>query len=82
MNNVLTIPEGSAEMAITGEYDEMVGMLFGGDGLEKHLREFWEINMPCGEKYVYAINEVPTENVPCRCGDPKHWAVKYERGGG
>lgn len=35
--------------------------------------------MPCGYKdRVEAIDQVPLFNVPCPCGNPNHWVVKYD----
>lgn len=36
--------------------------------------------MPCGE--VYALRKIqylPEEDMPCPCGDPSHYFVKYGR---
>jgi len=41
---------------------------------------FWTITMPCGRVYTYPINGLPDHDVPCDCGDPAHWVVKYEDG--
>lgn len=40
---------------------------------------FIEITMPCDTRITYrTFNEIPKEDVPCPCGNPKHWIVKYE----
>jgi len=37
--------------------------------------------MPCGETVVYETpDDVPLIDVPCPCGDPDHWLVKWGRG--
>uniref|UniRef100_A0A6M3K8Z8 Uncharacterized protein n=2 Tax=viral metagenome TaxID=1070528 RepID=A0A6M3K8Z8_9ZZZZ len=33
------------------------------------------IVMPCGEMYK---GGVPEKSLPCTCGNPEHWFVKYE----
>jgi len=36
------------------------------------------VEMPCGQVYIIAHPEViPEEDVPCPCGDPEHWIVRY-----
>jgi hypothetical protein len=42
------------------------------------LSRFWTITLPCGNQAVYAFNEIPDHDVPCPCGDPTHWFVKYD----
>ena len=37
-----------------------------------------EITMPCGNVLkLTAIAELPAVDVPCPCGDPTHWLMKY-----
>ena len=37
------------------------------------------VTMPCGQKYiVQTLADIPQVSVPCACGDPAHWFVKYE----
>jgi hypothetical protein len=39
---------------------------------------FLSITMPCGQKVEYEkSSDIPFESVPCPCGDPKHWLIKY-----
>jgi hypothetical protein len=39
---------------------------------------FLKIEMPCGQVCVYdKTSDVPAESVPCPCGDPAHWMIKY-----
>jgi hypothetical protein len=39
---------------------------------------YLSINMPCGSHVEYKTpNDIPDEDVPCPCGDPKHWMIKY-----
>lgn len=39
---------------------------------------FVTIEFSCGGKVVYQrFDDIPCENVPCSCGNPKHWFVKY-----
>ncbi len=36
--------------------------------------------MPCGYQVEYkTIEDIPDHDVPCPCGSPNHWLVKYER---
>ena len=40
------------------------------------------IMMPCGSHVNYATpDDIPEVDVPCPCGDPHHWLLKYEGGG-
>jgi len=35
--------------------------------------------LPCGESItVRRMSDIPWHDVPCPCGDPTHWLVKYE----
>jgi hypothetical protein len=44
--------------------------------LEKNLP--FEYRMPCGWSYrLKAIEDLPKEDLPCPCGNPEHWFVKY-----
>ncbi len=37
------------------------------------------MELPCGEKVEYQeVEDIPFHDVPCPCGDPNHWFVKYE----
>jgi len=46
------------------------------------LTIYLPIEMPCGEKIVYQKKEdVPSTSVPCSCGNPKHWFIKYGKEG-
>lgn len=39
---------------------------------------FLTIEMPCGKVVQYqTFADIPSEDVPCPCGDPKHWVVRY-----
>ena len=43
----------------------------------KHIK----VTLPCGEKLWYPTAEsVPVKDVPCPCGDPNHWLIKYGDG--
>lgn len=34
--------------------------------------------MPCGKVYTFLnMMDLPEEDLPCTCGNPKHWFVKY-----
>jgi len=35
----------------------------------------------CGGSVDYAtVDDIPYQSVPCPCGNPKHWLIKYEEG--
>lgn len=37
------------------------------------------IEMPCGSRIEYwAYSDIPEVDVPCPCGNPNHWLIKYE----
>ena len=39
-----------------------------------------EVTLSCGHMASWIDTEcVPFESVPCSCGDPTHWFVKYKR---
>ncbi len=34
--------------------------------------------LPCGGSASYpTVNDIPRHDVPCPCGDPTHWLIKY-----
>ncbi len=38
----------------------------------------FDFKMPCGFLGKYqSLDEVPLEDVPCPCGNPQHWFVRY-----
>lgn len=40
---------------------------------------FIYITLPCGQEATYHTRaDVPAEDVPCPCGNPKHWLLKYQ----
>ena len=43
---------------------------------------FFVIRMPCGEQYIIkTYNDfvnLPEEDIPCRCGNPNHWFIRFE----
>lgn len=39
----------------------------------------FSFTLPCGNTYsVDSVEQLPQDNLPCPCGDPKHWFVRYE----
>jgi hypothetical protein len=35
--------------------------------------------MSCGQRMLFVSAEkLPNQNIPCPCGNPNHWIVKYE----
>ena len=42
-----------------------------------------QIDWPCGGHALYhTAMDVPLVDVPCQCGDPDHWLIKWEGGEG
>jgi hypothetical protein len=36
------------------------------------------VQMPCGGRVEYKTKaDIPATSVPCPCGDPTHWLIKY-----
>ncbi len=70
------IPEdGSWRQATREDGDEMVRA----EGSTR-LREFFPLRteLPCGNVAEYqTLDDVPMTDVPCPCGDPAHWFVRY-----
>lgn len=36
-----------------------------------------KVNMPCGELWELSSDDLPASDVPCRCGNPKHWFFRW-----
>ena len=37
------------------------------------------LEMPCGSRAEYpTYDDIPEVDVPCPCGNPNHWLIKYE----
>lgn len=36
-----------------------------------------KVNMPCGELWELSSDDLPIDDVPCRCGNPKHWFFRW-----
>lgn len=37
------------------------------------------IGLPCGETITCkTLEDIPLEDLPCPCGDPNHWLVRWE----
>jgi len=37
------------------------------------------LTLPCGNSITYPdIDDIPMADIPCPCGNPTHWFVKYE----
>ena len=41
--------------------------------------DYWLVLcLPCGHEVKYEkLEDIPFESVPCSCGDPRHWFIKY-----
>lgn len=59
------------------------------DELERKIRDDFNSEVypleiviePCGNKHTFNTREdIPNESIPCACGDPKHWIIKYSEG--
>lgn len=38
----------------------------------------FEVTLSCGENKIYQeIKDIPSESVPCSCGNPTHFFIKY-----
>ena len=50
-------------------------------GTPAELKAEWfpmAVPMPCGRKYFFEqLSDVPTETIPCSCGDPMHTVIQY-----
>jgi len=37
------------------------------------------VTMPCGANAIFnKAEDWPAEDLPCSCGNPNHWFIKYE----
>lgn len=44
--------------------------------------DFMAVYTPCGSTVIYKNrDDIPDHSVPCPCGNPKHWIIKYEEDG-
>ena len=49
------------------------------ENADKGVDILLRIHMPCGRYVDYRTeDDIPHESVPCACGDPNHWFIKYE----
>ena len=38
------------------------------------------IKLSCGHQVVYKTeDDIPDHDVPCPCGDPRHWMIRYRQ---
>lgn len=38
----------------------------------------WIVRLPCGSAYIFeTATDIPTESIPCPCGNPKHWILRW-----
>ena len=50
-----------------------------GDDIKNSELPFIKIEMSCGSSVIYQeFGDIPTDDVPCPCGDSTHWLVRYE----
>ena len=84
---LFTVPKGKDRVEFRKE--AMLGFIVklneaGGDGEGKPIdpeAPYAVITMDCGEEKTYRrIEDIPTEDVPCPCGNPNHWIVKWVEG--
>ncbi len=75
-----------AEIIVDGGRKKMhVAMMFqGGPEAIRVIQQYlpFKYKMPCGHTYELTdIDDLPAGDLPCPCGDPEHWFVKYEKAG-
>lgn len=44
------------------------------DALQRMRKEFV---LPCGAKLLNIHDDIPLTDVPCPCGDPNHWLLRW-----
>ncbi len=43
-----------------------------------NLKEpYVDITMPCGERCILKLDELPKKSLKCTCGDPTHYFIEY-----
>lgn len=40
---------------------------------------FVEVIMTCGAREAYKVEDIPQHSLPCSCGNPSHWIIKYRK---
>jgi len=47
--------------------------------IEEGYRFPQTLYMSCGHKMTFhSAEKLPNQNIPCPCGNPNHWIVKYD----
>ncbi len=51
------------------------------DNIGNHKIDYvLSLTSPHGKTTNYAtFNDIPDHDVPCECGDPNHWIIKYQK---
>lgn len=53
-------------------------LMASGHELDEQGNMPFTITSPCGNSITYPdIDDIPMADVPCPCGNPNHWFVKY-----
>lgn len=45
--------------------------------LRKNYDAVLVVELPCGSASYKTWDDIPNESVPCPCGNPKHWLIRY-----
>jgi len=68
--------QGRSRAEMVQELVEIAGKISGDPS-----KPLVEISWPCGGYAVYhTAGDVPLVDVPCQCGNPDHWLIKWEGG--
>ena len=74
-------PTGTPCIAVlTNNRGTMLDLLFEVKELQRKRGSigYFEITMPCGYSRVFREpDDIPHEDLPCPCGDSKHWLIRY-----
>lgn len=60
--------------------DQFIKHLIDNHGVPDDSRDipYLTIEAPCGNVCIFVtLDDIPDESVPCPCGNPKHWMIKY-----
>ena len=64
-----------ATHVMLGQPLEQVGLLLVG---QRAREEFVRFTCSCGSAVSYPLNGIPEVDTPMPCGNPRHWAVRFE----
>lgn len=70
--------DGQANVLEIGDDAECTGVrLTRGKEADLQTVEPVGVNMPCGELWELSSDNLPIDDVPCRCGNANHWFFKW-----